>query len=312
MKADDLFGTWRLRSWKNVGSDGSEVYPLGERPVGYIFYNHDGYMSVEIMAEGRVPYQEPDVFGGTPQERSEAIRTYISYAGSFEVLPDRDTVIHHIEVCSYPNWIGNAEERRMLSEWSSASRSTPVACPWLSRSCVRPGRSHSVSHFVRSSLTFSLRRLRLPAQGLSAHGHIVHACIASWSRSWPLVGAAAKLFSQITAVAISALCFALLRLSRAVTSIAPVTVPASTCRDPRSHLSRNSELDNLMFYFPDRATYGRDQLAHGGRHAGPSRRPAGSARRRLSLGRGARRRVKRTSVQMAGTAGSCKVLAATL
>ena len=44
--------------------------PLGERPVGYIFYNHDGYMSVEIMAEGRVPYQEPDVFGGTPQERS--------------------------------------------------------------------------------------------------------------------------------------------------------------------------------------------------------------------------------------------------
>ena len=86
-------------------------YPLGERPVGYIFYNHDGYMSVEIMAEGRVPYQEADVFGGTPQERSEAISTYISYAGPFEVPPDRDTVIHHIEVCSYPNWIGNAQVR---------------------------------------------------------------------------------------------------------------------------------------------------------------------------------------------------------
>jgi hypothetical protein len=48
LKAEDLVGTWRLRSFKNVGSDGSEVYPLGERPVGYIFYNHDGYMSVEI------------------------------------------------------------------------------------------------------------------------------------------------------------------------------------------------------------------------------------------------------------------------
>ena len=110
MKAEDLVGTLRLRSWKNVGGDGSEVYPLGERPVGYIFYNHDGDMSVEIMAEDRVPYQEPDVFGGTPQERSEAISTYISYAGPFEV-PDRDTVIHHIEVCSYPNWIGNAQVR---------------------------------------------------------------------------------------------------------------------------------------------------------------------------------------------------------
>jgi hypothetical protein len=40
-------------------------------------------MSVEIMAEGRVPYQEPDAFGGTPQERSEAISTYLSYTGPF-------------------------------------------------------------------------------------------------------------------------------------------------------------------------------------------------------------------------------------
>jgi hypothetical protein len=98
-------------SWKNVGSDGSEVYPLGEQPRGYIFYNHDGYMSVEIMAEGRMPYQQPDAFGGTSQERSKAISTYLSYTGPFELLPDRDTVIHHIEVCSYPNWIGNAQVR---------------------------------------------------------------------------------------------------------------------------------------------------------------------------------------------------------
>ena len=55
MKAEDLVGTLRLRSWKNVASDGSAVDPLGERPVGYIFYNHDGYMSVEIMAAHRAP-----------------------------------------------------------------------------------------------------------------------------------------------------------------------------------------------------------------------------------------------------------------
>ena len=27
------------------------------------------------------------------------------------MLADRNTVIHHIEVCSYPNWIGNAQVR---------------------------------------------------------------------------------------------------------------------------------------------------------------------------------------------------------
>jgi Lipocalin-like domain len=81
------------------------------------------YMSVEIMAAERVPYQQPDAFGGTPQERSEAISTYLSYAGLFEVLPHRDTVIHHIEVCSYPNWIGNGQVRFAKREetcWCSA------------------------------------------------------------------------------------------------------------------------------------------------------------------------------------------------
>ena len=109
--AADLVGTWRLRSWKNVGTDGSELNPLGEHPVGYIFYNADGYMSVEIMAADRRPYGEPDAFGGTLEERAEAISTYLSYSGPFEMLPDRDTVIHYIEVCSYPNWVGNAQVR---------------------------------------------------------------------------------------------------------------------------------------------------------------------------------------------------------
>jgi lipocalin-like protein len=66
-------------------------------------------MSVEIMAAHRASYHAEDAFGGTPAERSEAISTYLSYSGPFEVLPDQDTVIHHIEVCPYPNWIGNAQ-----------------------------------------------------------------------------------------------------------------------------------------------------------------------------------------------------------
>ena len=55
MKAQDLVGTWRLKTWQNVGSDGSVVDPPGEQPLGYIFYNHDGYVSVEMMAQHRAP-----------------------------------------------------------------------------------------------------------------------------------------------------------------------------------------------------------------------------------------------------------------
>ena len=89
MEAKDLIGTWRLRSWKNVASDGSAVDPLGEKPLGYLFYNHDGYVSVEIMAAHRVPYHDPDVLGGTPAERAEAISTYLSYSGPLRCCPTK-------------------------------------------------------------------------------------------------------------------------------------------------------------------------------------------------------------------------------
>ena len=111
LKRDDLIGTWRLRSWKNSGSDASEVEPLGDKPVGYISYHDHGYMSVEIVAQGRTPFQDNDVFGGTPEERSEAISTYVGYAGKFEVRGGENAVVHHIEVCSFPNWIGDAQVR---------------------------------------------------------------------------------------------------------------------------------------------------------------------------------------------------------
>ncbi|HZE15620.1 MAG TPA: lipocalin-like domain-containing protein [Mycobacterium sp.] len=82
MEVDELIGTWRLRSWKNVASDGSSIDPFGEAPIGYLFYNHDGYMSVEMMAAHRAPYQAADMFGGTPEERSAAISTYLSYGSA--------------------------------------------------------------------------------------------------------------------------------------------------------------------------------------------------------------------------------------
>jgi Lipocalin-like domain len=137
LKAEDLIGTWRLRSWKNVGSDGSEVYPVGEKPIGYIIYNHDGYVSVEIMAEGHTrPYQEEDPFGGTLEERSLAISTYISYSGPFEVVPGQDTVIHHIEVCSYPNWIGNSQVRfvQLEGDHQLVLRTKPMTFQGVTRS----------------------------------------------------------------------------------------------------------------------------------------------------------------------------------
>jgi hypothetical protein len=64
-----------------------------------------------VMAAHRAPYQQPDVLGALWRSDRDAISSYTSYCGRFEVLADQDTVIHHIEVCSYPNWVGDAQAR---------------------------------------------------------------------------------------------------------------------------------------------------------------------------------------------------------
>ena len=50
--------------------------------------------------------------GGTTKEKIAAADTYISYCGTYEIR--QDTVIHHIELSFFPNWIG-MDQKRMLS-----------------------------------------------------------------------------------------------------------------------------------------------------------------------------------------------------
>lgn len=104
-----LVGTWRLRSYRLIGSRGRERFPYGEDATGYILYGHDGYMAVAIMSSGRTPFAGSDILRRTTPEAAEATRTYLSYSGRYEVLEDR--VLHHVEVALFPNWSGTVQER---------------------------------------------------------------------------------------------------------------------------------------------------------------------------------------------------------
>jgi len=86
-------------------------------------YNADGYMSVTIMSSKRPKFSSGDIKGGTTEEKVAAADTYISYCGTYEI--QQDTVIHHIELSFFPNWIG-VDQKRMLSiEGDRLSLSTP-------------------------------------------------------------------------------------------------------------------------------------------------------------------------------------------
>ncbi len=106
-----LVGTWRLVSWENQDDAGQITFPVGRDPQGYIIYTADGYVSVQIMTAQRQRFAVDDLLHGTTDEKARAAETFIAYAGRYELAPD--TVIHHVELSLFPNWVGTRQVRRL-------------------------------------------------------------------------------------------------------------------------------------------------------------------------------------------------------
>ena len=117
-----IVGTWKLVSWENRTTDGQVSYPFGKEATGYILYSAEGYMSVAIMTD--CPhFVSGDVLGGTPEEKAGAMETYVSYCGRYEIQDG--SVIHHIEVSLFPNWVGVQQKRFFNFEGNQLQLSTP-------------------------------------------------------------------------------------------------------------------------------------------------------------------------------------------
>ena len=109
MSGKPLIGTWKLSSWDTRDDEGDVAYPFGRDAPGYITYTEDGTVSVVITTAGRFPFASGDLLGGTTEEKAAAAETCVAYCGTYEIKGDR--VFHHVEVSSFPNWAGSAQER---------------------------------------------------------------------------------------------------------------------------------------------------------------------------------------------------------
>ena len=109
MITNPIIGTWKLVSWENRSADGQISYPLGQDALGYITYTHDGYMFVAVMRPNRANFVSGDLLGGSTEEKAQAAESHVSYCGRYEYHGDK--VIHHVELSSFPNWVGVAQER---------------------------------------------------------------------------------------------------------------------------------------------------------------------------------------------------------
>src|SRR5262245_44395990 len=113
MTKDDIVGVYRTLGEDVVSPDGAVTSDSAR--TAQIMYSTDGYMSVVSMPNGRKLAARtsggPDLNAATPEERAEAAKGMVCYAGRYEL---KDGVLHHhVEMARNPNAVGQTILRRV-------------------------------------------------------------------------------------------------------------------------------------------------------------------------------------------------------
>jgi hypothetical protein len=123
MPSDDVatkfVGSWSLMSWTLTAPDGRIEFPYGEDAVGCIMYTPEGRMAAHLMRRQRDLFSSDNRRESTPEERAAAFLEYFSYCGPYTLQPDARTITHHVEACSFPNWVGTDLVRNFRFEGDS-------------------------------------------------------------------------------------------------------------------------------------------------------------------------------------------------
>lgn len=61
------------------------------------------------MRPARRPFEAGDLLSSSAREKARAAETYVSYCGRYEF--HGETVVHHVELSLFPNWVGVSQER---------------------------------------------------------------------------------------------------------------------------------------------------------------------------------------------------------
>jgi hypothetical protein len=113
-----LIGSWSLISSRTELYDSPDVKPsilhtIGKDAHGIIMFSPDGYVSTQLMRPGAIKWESNNLLDGTAEELADATRHFLAYAGTFDVEARGDETLIYISVdlCSFPNWLGDRQER---------------------------------------------------------------------------------------------------------------------------------------------------------------------------------------------------------
>lgn len=99
-----LVGTWTLKEAFVADRDGRRIGPaFGANPKGTIAYMPDGTM-ISVIADADQPRLSGDRLSAPVEERARAFSSASAYAGCYRF--DGTEVVHSVEICTNPNWVG--------------------------------------------------------------------------------------------------------------------------------------------------------------------------------------------------------------
>ena len=105
----ELVGTWTMVSI-TLEKDGKKTDLFGPEPQGRLIRDADGHVAYMVTRADLPKFASNNRTAGTPEENKAVVQGSIFYFGRSSVNETEKTTTTHIEVCSFPNWIGAERE----------------------------------------------------------------------------------------------------------------------------------------------------------------------------------------------------------
>jgi YD repeat-containing protein len=101
-----FIGAWTLVSQQHEGKE-------SEKQIGRLTYDKAGRMAVQVMRLGRRSSVSSHlaVASAGIEDLRQIADGFLAYYGSFDIDEANKTVIHHVEACIFPAWVGTDLKR---------------------------------------------------------------------------------------------------------------------------------------------------------------------------------------------------------
>jgi len=111
MAENPVVGVWKLVSCDAIRAVDVRLPIYGKHPIGLLYYDATGNMSVHIMKSDRRHSSSNTKFGATESEMKAAYEGYEAYFSRYTLDTERQTISHRVVGSLFPNWTGTVQRR---------------------------------------------------------------------------------------------------------------------------------------------------------------------------------------------------------